>query len=740
MKIFIGGVFLIIFALPLLSAQEPAQAEYDAVRMETVLKEAVDLQSAEPQSVPEKLNPLLVELRELRRNGTLGEDGIRILKDALLLMVRTQTMLLAPEEEISGMLRELLITDPVIDESIFNPREKLLLEKIRSAETGSLEVQTNPPGAVLYYLGSGLGTTPAKIELIAGDYRLRLHLLDYVDQNIDITIQPSENLFQSYTLRRRAVDIPMAINAPSAAVVFNGNAVGVSQEYKTWLASLPAEQREYYESAVKQWGVDPGTYSFFRLVDVPVGAAAKLEFKAGCRQPLEMEIAVADADVDWSQPILVIPELQNVQLAKDTGSMDVSSTPSGAEVWLDGVLQGQTPLKAKEICSGTHRVQVLHKCGQYARAITIQRGRALAVRGQLKPALGFLGIYELDPQGKEWTLLDADSKAAAESLAVNCQAFSDPLIPLEDIRTLRDKGSIPVGRLLQGEAGEDMDGLIKTISAAVGRSELLLIGMRKENGYLLKLYSALHPIADSIKVAALDKPALDFLVSQLNNSERIRERLLAPNLGMEVTDSPYGLAVLSVSSAVAAAKTAPAPGSIIKTVDAKSMTSSEFLAYLPSKKPEQDVVLELMTGKEDVSLVPVRVRRSGAEYSWSMPDSFPNSILAMLKHLVERDPLSDEAKFASLSLARGFMMRGEWKTALEYLAKTNLEPHKSGICPGTVLYYQGRCYEEIGAPSQAESYYMRARDYAEATLGTPRGLNVSILAEQRIEALKKADK
>ena len=109
----------------------------------------------------------------------------------------------------------------------------------------------------------------------------------------------------------------------------------------------------------------------------------------------------------------------------------------------------------------------------------------------------------------------------------------------------------------------------------------------------------------------------------------------------------------------------------------------------------------------------------------------------MLHSLVERDPLSDLSKFASLSLARGLMEAGEWKLALEYLARTNLEPRKSGICPGTVLYYQGRCYEAMSDTQNALRYYTRARDYPNATLGTKNGISVAVLADGRIQSLKR---
>ncbi len=738
MRRFIGTILFLALALSSIFAQTPSQTTYDAAAMESVLKEAGELQSSKPQSVAEKLAPLLTELRQARQTGTIGSDAVRVLREALLLMMRTQIMLLAPEPEILALVRELLIADPKIDEGIFNPREKLLLNKVRSTETGSLSLDTAPAGAVLSYLGTDMGTTPLKVDLIAGSYRLRLRLAGYLDQDIDAAIQPSEILTLSRSMRRRAVEIPLSVNAPSVAISFNGKNLGTSQSYKAWLASLPAERQAEYESLVQQWNIDKASSSFFRLVDVPVGETFRLEFQATCYQPLSLEAKVDDQEVDWTKPVFVVSALSNVKLAKDTGSVEVSSTPSGAEVWLDGSLQGQTPLEGKELCAGTHRIQLLHGAGQYVQDIAVQRGRTLRVRGRLRPALAFLGIYTRNPQNNELSLAAADSRTVGRNIALNSRDFADPLVMPEDIDLLRRRGSLSISRMLQdaAEAG-DLDGLIKKVSAAAGRSELLLIGLRSEKRCLLRLYSTLHPVPDLIEVPSLDESGLDFIIARLNKTDRIRERLQVTDFGLEMSDSPYGLVILRLSSEVASRKTALAPGLIVKSVDAKPMSFSDFQSYLREKKPDQTIVLEVQTDKEKVALVPIPIRRLGAEYPWAMPDGFPNSVLTALRHFIERDPLSEEAKFAALSLARGFMKLKQWKLALEYLAKANLEPHKAGICPGTVLYYQGRCYEELGNSAQAESYYMRAKDYAEATIGMPNSLSVPVLAEQRLQSLKK---
>jgi hypothetical protein len=731
------GILIAILAPSALSAQVPAPAAQDIGKMEQVLKEAGELQSSQPQAVAEKLAPLLAELRPLRQSGTLAQDGARILQDALVLLMRTQTMLLLPEAQITVLARELLTTNPRIDESIFNPREKLLLQKIRSAETGRFVLQTTPPGAVLIYLGTELGKTPAEVPLVSGAYRFQLRLPGYLDQDFEATIQPSEIVTEARTLRRRTVEIPVAINAPATAIMLNGKSLGVSQGYNAWLASLTADSRPEWATIIQQWNIDRASFSFFRLQDVPVGEDLKIEFQAACYQPAALQFMVQEAEVDWTRPLVVRPELRRVELKRDTGFLEVSSTPSGAEVWLDGVSQGQTPI-GKDVCVGAHRVQIWHRSGQYVQEVNIRRGQASKVAGDLKPALAFLGIFSQNPQNNQPAPLSADWETVARRIALRSTAFLDTQIAPEDIEAMRKKGALPIEQLVKdGPDAAATDMLIRNISAEAGRADLLLVGLRTENRYIFRLYSTIHPVPDLIEIPALDETSLDFLIAQLNNAEKVVDRLRAVDLGIEMMDTPKGLMIVKAAAAVAAGKTGLAPGSIVRTVDQKPMNLRELQGYLHAKKSGQTITLEVQAGKEPAVLVPVAIRLSGTEYPWNTPDGFANSVLAMMRHLVERDPLSEDAKYAGLGLARGLMRQKEWKQALELLAKTNLDPHKAGICPGTVLYYQGRCLEEMGDRTQAETYYARAKDYVDATIGMPGGPAVPALAEQRIQSLKK---
>jgi hypothetical protein len=716
-------------------AQEAAPPIFDLAKMEQVFKEAGELQSTQPQAVAEKLNPLFTELRQMRQKGTLKADGIRIYQDALLLLMRTQAILMATEDEISSSFRELLALNPKIEDSIFNPREKTLLEKVRSAETGTLSLQTTPPGCSVTYLGVDWGVTPIEIPLVSGSYTLSLRKQGYLDQDFEAVINRSEISKMARSLRRRAADLPLSVNASGASISINGKPAVAVQPYNKWVASLPPEKQQDFAAMVAEWKVDMATAGFFRIPEVPIGEETKIEFQAPCYESLTLTVSIKDQDItDWNRPIVALPPLRSVVLKKDIGFVEISSTPPG-EAWIDNAIQGKTPI-SKDLCTGTHRVQVLHRSGQYVQEVNVRRGQAVKVQGELKPAIVLLGIYARNSESAPLNPVATDWETVAKRLSLRISTFSDPQIPVDEIDAIRKKANPPFERLLDPKASaSDLDAIVKKAATEAGHADMVLIGQKMADKYQFRLFSTLHPIPDLIDIPNLDESSLDFLIAQLNRAERIGARLQLPALGLDLLESPKGLVVMK---APADANKAFAPGSVIRSVDQKPMNYKELRDYLNTRKPGQAISYEIASGKDAAATVPIILKFAGAEYPWSTPDGFSNSVLVMLSHLVEVDPLSDQAKFASFSLARGLMLQGEWKLALEVLVKTNLEPHKSGICPGTVLYMQARCYEELGDKANAESYYARTKDYPEATLGTPEGLSIQALAEQHIQLLKKS--
>ena len=700
--------------------------------MADLLREAQDLQPVKLAEVSVRLAPLLAELRQLRQSGSLTPEISRIFQDALLLQVRTQTKLLAPEPEIVASFHELLVINPKLDESAFNPRERSLLEKVRSSETGQLSLKTHPAAVRVFYGGTEMGISPLELPLISGTYRLLLRREGYRDDALDVTIRPSELLLAERTLRRLSFLVPLSANVEGAAVLLNGQALGKTQRLEAWIASLPPERREPLRGAVSQWGSAPRTDAFFVLPEVTVEQPVSLELRAPCYQPLQLSFTVAEQEVDWSSPIHVRPELRQVELKRDTGFMEVTSVPSGAEVWIDGAQAGKTPLQ-QDICVGAHRVQVLHAAGQYLQQVLVQRDQATKVAGEVRPALLFLGVYAEGPGGALQPVA-SDRESVARQLVLRGTAFVNHQLPPAEIETLRRSDRLPLERMMAiGPEHSEVDALVRKIAAENGRVDLLLFGVRTGKTLLFRLFSTIHPLPDLIELPGTDENSLAFLAARLNAADRIASRLFVPHLGVELSESPYGLAVQSAATG----RDDLAPGAVVRAVDKKQMNLPEFQSYQRTLKPGQSVTLDLSGAKGAPTRVILTVALSGAEYPWKNPEAFPNAVLCVLRHLVERDPISEVSKFARLSLARGLMEREQWKLALEYLVRTNLEPHKDGVCPGTVLYHQGRCYEALADVDNAITCYTRAKDYSEATLGARDGLPIPALADWRIQILKR---
>jgi hypothetical protein len=391
---------------------------------------------------------------------------------------------------------------------------------------------------------------------------------------------------------------------------------------------------------------------------------------------------------------------------------------------------------ARDVCSGPHRVQVLHTAGQYVEDVVVRRGAAARITGVVRPALAFLGVYTSEGTGS-LAASDADWQTAARHLSLRITGFVDPQVSAEEIRALRKKGSLPLERLLvSGLDATEALALVQSIASKSGRSDSFMFAVRSGNVFIFRLYSALQPVPDLIEVPNLDESNLNFLVSEIDAATKSGSRLRTLSLGLDVIESSKGLVILK-NTRPEPEKGSLIPGAVIRSVERKPMNSGELSLWLRARTSAEPVTLEVVTGKENSSSVPVTLLAHGAEYPWHSPDAAPNAVLAMLRHVIERDPAADEAKYAALSLARGLMLQRHWGLALDVLARTNLEAHRAGVGAGTVLYYQGRCHEEMGDRGQAISFYRRAMEYPEATVGTFEGILITELAGRRIRNLSR---
>ena len=123
------------------------------------------------------------------------------------------------------------------------------------------------------------------------------------------------------------------------------------------------------------------------------------------------------AVADWST--LEVGVLKPLLLG--AGSLEVEATATGAQVRIDGVVRGDTPLTLDPVLAGRHRLLVEHRFHPpVASEIEIQRGQRLRVSVELATAHGRL-LIATNPVGASVTLnserLDERTPVALDSLA-----------------------------------------------------------------------------------------------------------------------------------------------------------------------------------------------------------------------------------------------------------------------------------------------------------------------------------
>lgn len=95
------------------------------------------------------------------------------------------------------------------------------------------------------------------------------------------------------------------------------------------------------------------------------------------------------------------PLRQTVQLQSDSGTLDVTSQPSGAEVRVNGIPRGRTPCRVTRIAGGRATVEISAEGFQrYTRDISLSPGEVQALNAPLAPLPGTLQIVSIPDGGR----------------------------------------------------------------------------------------------------------------------------------------------------------------------------------------------------------------------------------------------------------------------------------------------------------------------------------------------------
>ncbi len=212
-------------------------------------------------------------------------------------------------------------------------------------QTGVMIIDSIPSGASLSIDGTFRGITPFTIRTIsAGTHRLTLRMTGYDDFSTSVTVPDGGNVKGVYTM------VPSTTETANVTIIPGQPATGV-----IFIDSIPSG------ASLSIDGAPAGTTPYISRT-IPSGDHAVVLTFSGY--------------ADLSSTVTIPPGGTFREIyTMSCNVLTVSSTPSGASLFIDGILKGTTPLTIRAIPAGTHTV-LLKSAGytDYTTPVTIPPG------------------------------------------------------------------------------------------------------------------------------------------------------------------------------------------------------------------------------------------------------------------------------------------------------------------------------------------------------------------------------
>lgn len=303
---------------------------------------------------------------------------------------------------------------------------------IVGAGKGWYSISSYPSGATVYFDGSYRGTTPLTVEVSSTGtpgHTISLSLSGYQTwtqtysgnpgdgQTIYVTanLQPVQN-YGSITVNSVPSGATVTLDGSSSQITpatFYNVATGshslhvTLSGYQPWSRTVTVSAGQNTPVTASLTQVPPNTGSIY-MVTTPQGASAYVDgVYYGITPALATGLAAGSHQVrlslagfqEWIGNVNVVggsttTVTQTLHVATPTpthapgtGSIAVSSNPSGAQVFLDNVYAGITPLTISPVTAGSHSLLIKQPgYADWQATETVQSGRVTQVDATLSPA------------------------------------------------------------------------------------------------------------------------------------------------------------------------------------------------------------------------------------------------------------------------------------------------------------------------------------------------------------------
>jgi tetratricopeptide (TPR) repeat protein len=671
----------------------------------------------------------VLDARKPVRPGELGVEEARLLAAAYDLRARAQFNLgnaAAAEKDFEALLR----IDPAyaIDRQTLSPKVVDLFDRVRARTVGVLALSVDPARARVRLDGDPVEPGPEGIGLLAGTHELRVEMDGYDPHVETVTAAGGQHLERSVRLHpnRRALEL---ITVPAGvAVVIDGAAAGTT--------AGPATPD--VEALAGSYGFDPKQASAPLLLAGVVPGEHRVSFERDCYETQSVVVRV-DLDPEQNRPLRFAP----VILKESRTELQITSVPSGAEVQIDGVRQGTTPLTVGSLCGGEREVSVVRgDLGRWTERVRMQTGQTNVLNVRLRPTLLYAGTFRLDEWGR--AVWSDEDKPLLDGLGRGLKTLNLVRMPAvqQGLREAIVRWMIADPREARGGTVLPPD-LVKEAAEKTG-ADLVLAGVTfaddPSRGWTLALYSPLHPVPDTVRLRLDDPAGVKDVLARLDAVPPETDDFW----GFSLVDSalpPAAPLVARVLPGSPAAKAGVRLGDRLVAVGSrKVLTAREADAELDAESRHAGgvrtgVVLMLQATDEARS-----TRLSPTEAPALIPLGDPGLLYnrALAEYRLRTRLASDDTARAVAALNVGLALmhfRAYDKAISEGLSRATL-PFGSGIASGTVDYYRGLCALRRGDPEAAKSALQSAARAAGSTLESADGPSAAAAAARALQALQ----
>lgn len=204
---------------------------------------------------------------------------------------------------------------------------------IPSQNTGTLRATSVPGGAGIYVDEAYRGETPITIgNIVQGSHNVRLRLAGYQDYVTTVVINPGQTTTINPSLQP-------TVNPKTGYILVGSTPAGASIYLDGVYQGTTSSGTQYDIT-----GVSPGTHTML--------------LRLSGYQDFTTTVSVAAGQI-----VTVNPALTPSSQPGGTGGIQVSSSPSGAETYLDNLFQGYSPVSLQNVAAGSHTVTL--KLGGY---------------------------------------------------------------------------------------------------------------------------------------------------------------------------------------------------------------------------------------------------------------------------------------------------------------------------------------------------------------------------------------